>query len=1064
MKISLPPLLVALALILLFLAPDASALDDGRMAVFYPKISPDGQSIAYSWVGDIWIADIGSGACRRVTDNVAYDSNPAWFPDSRKIAFSSNREGNNDIYAVGINGGIPERHTWYGLDDTCLDVSPDGEKILIASYREAYSYNLYEVDIHGGLPVPLTHHTGVSQDGSYSHDGKNIVVTRGPASWTRRFYNGSGDNDLYILNRESSDAEWVEDSYNGNDMWADYSPDDEQIYFVSDRDGIENIYRIPSSGGPAEQLTFFTDRPVYFMSMSDTGRIAFIQNFQLWTMEPGEEPRQVDLDVGTEPKHSQEIRLDIAGQVDEMELSPDGTKLALIVRGELYITPLHDPEDSAPVGDVRYWEAIRVTNTPSRERYVTWHPDGDRVALISDRDGNNEVYEINLRNFEWTRLTETGEEEYAPDYCPSGAFLAYFRGNKKLIVRNLDSGQEKTAVNGLLQLSPWPPKYEWSPDSKWIAYTGGDNLYEEDVWVVGIDPDGTGTEPVNITLHHDTDTFMNWSDDGKSIYFMSNRNASWGLNGWGWWSKGESLYVTDLPGEQAPRSDVLEFDESESSVVGDEPVVVNFERIDERARLVSPTSGGGWFASLSPDGGKFIYDSDALGRRALWQVPFEGGSAEYLRNIDGGDLDIEWLPDSKGFFYLNGRRIGFYLKKNDYKYYDVPIYGRLTVDLNDEREQMIREAGRVLANHFYDADMHGTDWDAQVDFYSQLVRESAVPEDFALLMKMLYGELDASHLNSYGPPSYEGIASNVGYLGLDFDATTDGQGLLVTRVYPRGPADYDESRIDEGEWVLSIDGIPVSTSMNYWSLLDDKTDRTVILAVASNQDGNNTRDVIIAPAPYRGSNSSRLSFSDFSYMDFVDHNRQIVEDATDGRVGYIHIRGMSGGPLEDFARKLFSENLDKEALIIDVRFNGGGNTHAELLDILSRPVFGYNQLRDANRLGEPNQHWNRPTNLLINEQSYSDAEIFPAGFKALDIGDVIGETTNGYVIGTWNMRLVDGSTTMRIPGVGWYTVNGRNMENMGVDPDIHVVQNLNHMQDGIDDQLNAAIENILSEL
>jgi len=1066
---------------LIFIPFHTSATDDGRLAMFYPAISPDGNSVAFGWVGDIWLADIETGNCRRITDHIANDYGPVWFPDGNQIAFGSNRDGNDDIYSVSISGGAPTRHTWYGTWDMPLDISPDGKTILFRSARRHYSIDLWEVDVDGGMPRPVTLDETNNRAASYSNDGSKITATRGSSSWTRRKYNGSGDTDITIMNRDGSEPGYFENSWDGFDYWSVFSPDDSEIYFVSDRDGMENVYKIPAGGGDVEKITGFTDRPVLFLTISDTGRLAFQQDFKLWIKDEGSRPRQIDLDCASEPKHSQEVRTDISGNISEFEVSPDAKFIALISRGELYVTEMHDGE-SAELGDRRFGEAVRITNTAGRERSVTWHPDGDRVAFISDTDGNQEVYEIDLRTFELTRLTRTPEEEYSPDYSPDGKEIAFYRGNSSLVIRDLESGDERVALDMLLVTSPWPPAYFWSPDSRWIAYTGDDALNMDDVFVVGVRED-TVCEPVNVTLHHDSDYIHGWSDDGSSIYFLSSRDLAYGLNGWGSWSRGYALYVLPLKNEAPPRSDFLDFppleedeDEEDEDVEEDLDteveetsddedelkIEIDFDRINERARLITPTRGGGYQASLSPDGKTFVYDGNPLGSRALWSVPFDGGNASHIADV--GTLNgLQWHPDGKGVYYLNGGRV-MYWNKNNGSVSTVQANGRLTIDLGQERLQMVGETGRMLTTGFYDPEMHGIDWDEAVEYYAPLVEETNVPEAMSLLMNMLFGELDGSHLSAYTTSSYEGVTYSPGFLGMEFDAFTEGSGLLVTKVYARGPADYSDTRVEVGEWVTEINDVPVSNDVNIWALLDDTTARSTKLIVASDQDGTDSREITIGPVNYSSTNTLLLSHYQTRYLDWVETKEEIVEEGSDGRVGYIHIPGMSGGPLEEFTRELFTENFDKDALILDVRFNGGGNTHEQLLDILSRPQFGWAMARESHMIAQPRHRWDRPIVLLINQNSFSDAEIFPSGFKALGLGTVIGVPTHGGVIGTWTLPLVDGITRIRVPRNGWYTIDGENMENLGIQPDIYVEQDLNHVREGVDDQLNYAIEYLLDRI
>jgi dipeptidyl aminopeptidase/acylaminoacyl peptidase len=323
---------------LLSLAPGAGAVGEGHMGLFYARISPDGSQAAFNMGGDIWVADLETGECARVTDHVAHDHHPVWFPDGARIAFSSNRDGNDDVYSIPAIGGTPTRHTWHGTADIAMDVSPDGERILFRSWRRMYAVDLYEVDTKGGLPRPITNDSGLNLESRYSFDGNSIAVCRGAASWVRREYHGSGDSDLYVMDRDGKNMRWVENRYDGIDFWPTFGPNGEYIFFVSDRElGCENVYRIPSGGGPAERLTSFRTRPVQFLSVARTGRMCFVQDFRLWTMDgPEATPRAVNLRCGTEPKHSQEARLDVAGQVSEIEVGPLGLHLAVIARGELY--------------------------------------------------------------------------------------------------------------------------------------------------------------------------------------------------------------------------------------------------------------------------------------------------------------------------------------------------------------------------------------------------------------------------------------------------------------------------------------------------------------------------------------------------------------------------------------------------------------------------------------------------------------------------------------------------------------------------------------------------------
>ena len=300
-----------LSVVILLFSPSANALEDGRFGLFDVRISPSGEMAAFSWAGDIWIAEIDSGECTRVTDHVAYDHDPAWFPSSDRLAFSSNRDGNDDVYSVPISGGEPERHTWHGANDIVQDVHPDGNRILFVSTRGLFSFDLYEVDTEGGLERALTDDTAKNFFARYYPNGAMIIFSREIIGRTGRFYNGSGNTDLYSMDTDGQSMTCVENSYDGNDNWPCVSGDN--IYFTSDRElGCANVWVKPWSGIDPIRLTEFTKRPVMFLSVSYSGMLCFVQDFRIHILDFNqmtgeyEGPWTVDLDLGSEPKHSQE--------------------------------------------------------------------------------------------------------------------------------------------------------------------------------------------------------------------------------------------------------------------------------------------------------------------------------------------------------------------------------------------------------------------------------------------------------------------------------------------------------------------------------------------------------------------------------------------------------------------------------------------------------------------------------------------------------------------------------------------------------------------------------------
>jgi tricorn protease len=539
-----------------------------------------------------------------------------------------------------------------------------------------------------------------------------------------------------------------------------------------------------------------------------------------------------------------------------------------------------------------------------------------------------------------------------------------------------------------------------------------------------------------------------WTKDGKNIVFRSNRTDD-----------NVDIYVLPL---ERPK-EKLDEEEGESEKKPQErkegekklpEVKIDFTDIHKRIRRLTATVFNEGSFAVSPDSKTVVFVATPVDQPEIWSVPLEGGSLTRLASGVSAS-QLQFSPDGNRIYFLSTGGTIRYLTRPAGSLGSINFTARLTVDRVVELQHMFDEGWRLLREQFYDEKMHGVDWDAMREKYRLLIEHVAAKEDFYALVSMMLGELNASHLG-IGGPTVSG--PETAYLGVWFDPEHRGPGVKISAVLKNSPADRDESRLNVGEFILAIDGVEVSNNEQIWDALADKAGRVVELLVNDKPTKEGARTVKINPI-------NRGQWSNLLYEDWVDKRKRMVDEWSNGRIGYIHIQAMSQSELRKFEREFYAEVVGKkEALIIDVRFNGGGRIHDELLSILKRRLYALEQYRGTPPFTQPFQVWQKPTVVLINEFSASDAEIFPKAFRDLGLGKLVGVPTYGGVIGTYNVTLIDGTTFFRVPVTGWRTLDGVNLENYGVKPDILVEHSPEDNSNENDLQLKMAVELLLKEL
>lgn len=1057
MKRSYPIRLAALLLGVLCAAP-AAAQEPIRFART-PDISPDGKLVAFSYLGDIWVVETIGGTARSITSHSAHDIYPVFSPDGQSIAFSSNRHGSYDVYVTSSRGGRPRRLTTDSASDVACGWSPDGKQVLFASTRSTSfppSFELYTVSAEGGRARRVSAAEG--KEGVISPQGDRIAYVRGPGTWYRKGYRGSSNDDVWVSNADGTNNHRLTE-FNGQDSSPMWSADGQTIYYVSEFFGTPaNIVRKPANGSPGVppiQVTHHTDEAVRRARISRNGEwIVYECGADLWVVSTKEDsqPRKLAIEVYADDKSNTERIQTFTNRATEFAVSPDEKHVAFAVHGNLFMQAVSTHET----------KAVRLTETSCNDHGIVWAPDGSKMLFISDRGGKEDIYLLEANDpehkkfteahqFRVSRLTDTPDAESGLSFTPDGKRVGFLRSGK-LWTMKPDGTDTKVLVDAVDVFD-----YEWSPDSKWVVYARRDGSFASELYVVPA-TGATAENPArNITRYATYNGDVTWSADGKLIAFLSERRGP------------GNLFV--LPIQKPSAQGVTEKASSVSSPVVD----FDWEDLHLRARPVVPVPASE--AAISPDGTKIAFRASNQGED-LWIASTTTGNMMRLTTGGQSPHQIHWsrrknpIPFGSQtadlIYFLDGNGSIRYARPTitsgsngtlvavGAETTTIPFKVTMTIRNEDLYTEMFDQSWRYLSEHFYDPKFHGSNWEAIRAKYRPLVQQVALKEDLYALLYLMLGELNASHLGvaGFGMPPDQITAD----LGLIFDESYQGKGLKIAEVLKRGPADRRGLNLKPGEYVVAVDGVELTDKVELSKLLNDKADETVTLQVTSDpaadkKDPKARRRVEIKAA-------KREEIAALSYDRWVRNNAARVSELSKGKLGYIHIPSMDEEGLDRFVRSLYSDNFDKEAIVLDVRYNGGGYTHDQVLNYLGAREHTFFRQRDGGEgfvLRPYDRKWTKPLVLLINNRSYSDAEILPNAFRTLGLGKLVGEPTGGFVIGTGAVRLVDGSL-FRVPRIGVYTSKGVNMEKEGVRPDVLVEPHPDQIAKGIDVQLDKAVE------
>ena len=1070
--------------------------------------------MAFCYAGDVWTVPAGGGEASRITSHASNDSDPIFSPDGTQLAFASQRTGGGNIYTISLQSNHPPKRLTYhdeSIPPACW--SPDGQWLYFTSDYDGLRGASYKIHIDGGTPIQVA---GDPRETHYnlaiSPDGKILAFNNNGSQWWRRGQHPPGHSDIWIV----SEAVGVDDhrrltQYLGKNLRPMWNADGTCLYYLSDRDGEENIWRMTLEGDTAtEQFTHFTDGRVLRPSISADGKwIAFERDFQIWRLDlESQTSEPVEIILQTDEKSTSIQHHSYISGINEFELSPDGRKVAFIVHGEVF-ADLADKGDKVKKGG----DSFKVTATSSRESQLQWHPESDRVVYISDRTGHNEIFQYHFKEQVETQLTDSLEQKYTPKFSPDGKWLAYIQapfnpdttgGDGEIWLMNVETMEKRAFITDQAFIGvPQPTEFEWSPDSQWLGFIATDTNFFSNLYVQQIEAD----TPKQLTFLSNISTGeLLWSPNGKFIIFNTGQYRSESqiarvdLKPIQPVFKEEDfdrLFQVEDPRnkeekQNTPQPPEAESDEtggvdSEDETAGEpeneqdvegkkekdkksekkiEPVEIEFEGIKHRLRFLTDFKLNAMAASIRPNNKTLIFRAAMTGQQNLWSLSLEedkqGELPKQLTGTANGKGNVHFIPNGKRFYYTDGGRIhSVGMGEDGAKEGDArPLDTKAEVEVNFhlEKVQAFDEAWRLIRDGFYDPQFHGCDWEQIHQTFRPIVEGVQTQVDFRELLNLMVGELNASHLGAGGRTDNAPDS----FLGADFDrGVLEGEGYFkISEIIPESPLTLPEEPAQVGEYLVEIDGTSLNRGVNLPEQLQRKQGKRVTVKLNDKPELEGARELTVQPI---GSGQHR----NLRYKDWVRWNEAYIHEKSDGRLGYVHIREMSYEAYLRFIADLDTETHDKEGVVLDVRFNPGGHIAPFILDVLHRRAYTQSNYRGLISTTDTNLAGNRileqPVILITNEHSGSNAEMFSEGFRKLGLGKVVGMPTAGAVIWTWGWALLDG-TIFRLPRLRVTTLEGENTEGTARPVDVQVDRPLGEAVQGIDSQLDVAVEQLLAQI
>lgn len=1040
----------------------------------YPDVSQS--QIVFGYANDLWVVPKEGGQAVKLSSPPGVEIMPKFSPDGRSVAFTGNYDGNKDVYVVPVNGGTPTRLTQHGGTDRVVDWTPNGKQIVFASGRESGKERFnqfYTIAPSGGYATKLP--LAYAEFGSYSADGnKMAVVFRTQASRNWKRYRGGWKADIHIFNFTTSTSENISaDDVAGDEfpMWAgDY------IYFLSDR-GPElrmNLWRYNTNTKNREQVTHFKEYDIHFPSLGPS-EIVFEAGGKLYLFSlQTQQQKEVPVSLVTDNTQLRPRQTPVQNYIQHADISPDGKRVIIEARGDLFSLPAEN-------GYVKNL----TRSSGSAERYPAWSPDGKTIAWWSDRSGEYELYvadAVNAANPK--KLTTYGSGfRYGLTWSPDNKKLAFIDKAMRINIYDLNSGSTTMVdkANYYLHGNLEGFTCNWSPDSRWLTFSHDQqNQQNQAVYLY----DYTAKK-----LHQVTSGFYScfnpvFDPEGKYLYLLTNRNFSPDYSDFDnsfiytnstrlaaialqrttptlLYAENDTVSIKnneekkeESKPEKSSAKDKDKKGNSSTATENKKETRIDLEGLEDRLTLLPVAAGN--YSSLQAVKGKLIYIKRNSDGAALKYYDIkEREEKQIIAPVDGYTAST----GGEQLLVVQGSKWAVIKPAENQKADKALPTSEMIANIvpAEEWKQLFTEAWRLERDYFYDPNMHGVNWNKIKDQYGKILEGASSREDVNLIMGEMIGELNSSHTYEGGGDGEEEKRASVGYLGIDWQPA--GEYYKIGKILrgaawdaeARSPLDQSGVSIEEGDYLLAVNGIPITTAQEPYAAFQNLADKTVELTFSKTPSFAGARNAVVKTlaSEYR-----------LRHLAWIESNRKRVDDATNGEAGYIYVPSTGIDGQNELIRQ-YSAQWHKKSLVIDERFNNGGQIPDRFIELLNRAPLAFWAIRDGSSFAWPPNANFGPKVMIINGWSGSGGDAFPDYFRKRGLGPLVGSRTWGGLIGlSGTPELIDGGT-ITVPTFRMYNPDGTWFkEGHGVEPDIAVDENLGQMAKGIDPQLEKAISTI----
>lgn len=1039
--------------------------------------------ICFVYGGDIWVVDKNGGMAVQLTNSPGEESYPKFSPNGQEIAFTASYRGNPDVYVMNTSGGVPQRITYGSHSDRMVEWHPSGDKILFASRRETgipsrRVNQLFLIPKKGGMPEKLSIPYG--EIASYSNDGKHLAyITKITETYPFKRYRGGLTSDIILFDIETKTAKNITNNManDGKPAWAN-----NKVYFLSDRaeDMRLNVWSYDVDTGSINQVTQFKDFDITYLSAGPKN-LVFEVGGTLHLMDLAtEESKEVNVTVLSDLTLEMSRRISVEENINNMTASPGATRIVFEARGELFNVPVKEG----------FVQNI-TTSSGAFDHSPSWSPNGDYVAYWSDKSGEYEIYVQSMREEKPDRKITSRNKGYGYSlyWSPNSKKLAFIDEKNDISIVDVASGRIEIADNYRWNFGHggrYDYTINWSHDSKLLTYSIGMNNTNEAVFVYNL----TSKQSRQVTSGFYNDSNPIFSTDGKYLFYLTNRNfnAVYSDMQDGTWIYPNATQLAaisltnDSPYLLHAKNDILEAEKKEEPSKGKDnskgkkekskepiavpkPVKIDWNDLESRLAILPVKPGN--IGNLMAFEGKvvFLRLPNSGSAEADPELMFYDLKEREEKSIMTKINNVVKTADGDSLLVRSGKQFGIIKPDSDQKIEDeIPTNG-LVMELNprDEWRQIFNDTWRRYRDFFYDEDMQQVDWQALRDQYGALIEDARSRWDISFLQSNLAAELSAGHTYTYGGDNESVENVSTGYLGIDWDM--DSKGYKIKRIVKpaswdaenRSPFDRPGIEVSKGDYIHSVNGMALPLNKDPYAAFEGLNGKTVIIKVSKTGNLSDAKEVVITCLTSGEEDNIR-------YLDWIEQNRLMVEELSNGKLGYVYMTNTSSRGQLDLV-KMYYGQLDKEGFIIDERFNGGGQLADRFLELMTRPVIYNLYWRHGKAHTFPIKANTGPMGMLINGWAGSGGDGLPWAFRELDAGPIVGERTIGILVGpATGHRLIDGGG-ITVPGARLYLNDGTWFdEGIGVKPDFFVWDDPNLLMQGRDPQMEKVVKEVMKLL